>query len=72
MKTRNENVICFRIIHPLDDTREEKVNVDDLGPMPMTKTVRWSLIALRTYLVLMAALVFAKVIQLSGLFGHMH
>jgi hypothetical protein len=57
---------CFRVIHPLDDTAEEKVNVDSLGLMPMIRSVKWSLIALRTYLVLMIALVFIKVFTLAG------
>jgi hypothetical protein len=71
MKTTNENIICFQVIHPLDDIEEKKVNVDDLGLMPMTRSVKWSLIALRTYLVVMVGLVFVKVLHLSGLFDFM-
>lgn len=55
----------FRVIHPLDDAPEEKVALDDLGPMPMTASVRWSLIALRAYLVLMIGLVLVKIIILA-------
>ena len=57
---------CFRVIHPLDDNAEEKVNVDSLGLMPMTRSVKWSLITLRTYLVLMILLVFIKVFTMAG------
>ncbi len=49
-----------KVIHPLDDIPEEKVDVSKLPPMPMTRAVRWSLIALRSYLVLMIILVFVK------------
>jgi hypothetical protein len=70
MKTTDRNIHCFKVIHPLDDMPEEKVNVDCLGPMPMTRSVRWSLIALRTYLGLMVLLVFFKVLGLAGLLGH--
>jgi hypothetical protein len=54
------------VIHPLDDNAEEKVNVDSLGLMPMTRSVKWSLITLRTYLVLMILLVFIKVFTMAG------
>jgi hypothetical protein len=45
------------VVHPLDDIPEEKRNVASLGPMPITKTVRGSLLVLRVYLILMAFLV---------------
>ena len=70
MKTRINDERRFEVIHPLDDAPEKKVNVDSLGPMPMTRSVKWSLIALRTYLGLMVVLVFFKVLGLAGLFGH--
>ena len=55
----------FVVVHPLDDVREEKVDTAALGPMPMTATVRWSLLSLRAYLVLMILLVFYHVIDLA-------
>ena len=55
----------FVVVHPLDDLPEEKVNTDELGPMPMTASVRISLLSLRAYLVLMILLVFYHVIQLA-------
>jgi hypothetical protein len=59
----------YVVVHPLDDLPEEKVNTEALGPMPMTASVRWSLISLRAYLVLMIALVFYRVLALAGLFA---
>ena len=60
----------FLVVHPLDDGPEEKINTTDLGPMPMTPSVKYSLFALRGYLVLMMLLVFYHVLDLAGLFGH--
>jgi hypothetical protein len=54
-----------RVIHPLDDAPEVKVNVGHLGPMLLTRSVRWSLIALRAYLVLMIGLMFMKVVMFT-------
>jgi hypothetical protein len=59
----------YVIVHPLDDRPEEKIDVEMLGPMPMTGAVRWSLVSLRAYLVLMLVLVLYRVLQLAGLFG---
>jgi len=55
----------FVVIHPLDDLPEEKVNTEELGPMPMTASVRLSLLSLRAYLVLMMLLVFYHVLDLA-------
>jgi hypothetical protein len=59
----------FLVIHPLDDLPEQKVDTAHLGPMPMTRSVRFSLMALRTYLVLMMLLVLYHVADLAGVFG---
>jgi len=59
----------FVVVHPLDDVREEKVDTSKLGPMPMTKTVKASLMVLRGYLILMMLLVLYHVIDLAGTFG---
>jgi hypothetical protein len=58
----------YVVVHPLDDLPEEKVDTEALGPMPMTRSVKWSLVSLRAYLVLMIALVFYRVLVLSGKF----
>ena len=60
----------FVVIHPLDDVPEEKVDTENLAPMPMTLSVRISLLSLRAYLVVMMLLVFYHVLDLAGLFGH--
>ena len=59
----------FVVIHPLDDVPEEKVDIENLGPMPMTMSVRLSLISLRAYLVLMILLVMYHAMDLAGVFG---
>jgi hypothetical protein len=60
----------FVVIHPLDDLPEQKVDTEGLGPMPMTMSVRISLLSLRAYLVLMMLLVFYHVLGMAGLLGH--
>ena len=60
----------FVVVHPLDDIPEQKVDTSTLGPMPMTLSVRLSLIALRGYLLLMMLLVLYHVMDLAGAFGH--
>ena len=60
---------CFVVVHPLDDIPEEKVNASDLGTMPMTASVKLSLLALRGYLILMMLLVLYHVLDLAGAFG---
>jgi len=59
----------FRVVHPLDDVPEQKVDAAHLGPMPMTRTVRISLMTLRGYLVLMVFLVLYHVVDLAGWLG---
>lgn len=59
----------FTVIHPLDDKPEQKVDMDRLGPMPMTRAVRWSLVALRAYLLLMFGLVLFHGAGLAGILG---
>jgi hypothetical protein len=46
---------------------EEKRDPSGLGPMPMTLSVRLSLLALRAYLILMTLLVVYHVVDLAGL-----
>ena len=60
----------FVVVHPLDDLAEEKIDTSRLGPMPMTTSVKVSLLALRGYLVLMMLLVMYHVLDLAGWFGH--
>ena len=58
----------FVVIHPLDDIPEEKVDTAALRPMPMTASVKLSLMALRGYLILMMLLVLYHVMDLAGAF----
>ncbi len=63
----------FVVVHPLDDAPEQKVDTESLGPMPMTMSVKLSLMALRGYLILMMLLVLYHVVDLAGGFGqHAH
>ena len=57
---------AFLVVHPLDDAPEEKVETQHLGPMPMTRTVKICLFALRGYLLLMFGLLAFRVLQLAG------
>jgi len=59
----------YVVVHPLDDVEEEKVDTSSLGPMPMTTSVKLSLIALRGYLILMVLLVVYHCVDLAGVFG---
>jgi hypothetical protein len=59
----------YLVVHPLDDQPEAKVDTSALGPMPMTTSVRLSLMALRGYLVLMVLLVLYHCADLAGVFG---
>ena len=54
----------FVVIHPLDDLPEQKVDIESLGPMPMTTSVRLSLMTLRAYLVVMMLMVLYHVLGL--------
>lgn len=70
VKTDKKVERCFYVVHPLDDEPEIKRSAEDLGPMPMTRSVKWSLLALRGYLVTMGALVAYHVLCIAGVFGH--
>ena len=62
MTTKNNRYV---VIHPLDDVLETKVDTEALGPMPMTRSVRFSLLSLRAYLILMLLLVVYHVVMLA-------
>ncbi len=63
------NPAAYVVVHPLDDQPEQKVDSARMGPMKMTASVRWSLLALRGYLVLLVVLVLYHVLQLAGWIG---
>ena len=62
MKKKNDRYV---VVHPLDDVYETKVDTEALGPMPMTRSVRYSLLSLRAYLILMVLLVVYHVVMLA-------
>ena len=55
----------YYVVHPLDDVPETKCDTKALGPMVMSPSVRYSLFALRGYLVLMLLLVGYHVVGLA-------
>ena len=59
----------FLAIHPLDDVPERKVDTEALGPMPMTRSVRYSLFSLRGYLIATVLMVAYHVAGQAGVFA---
>ena len=55
----------FVVVHPLDAAPDTKPDMSRLGRMPMTRSVRLSLIALRAYLIVMTMLVLYHVVDLA-------
>ncbi len=62
------NVNQFRVIHPLDDIREQKRTSEGLGTIRMTRAVRLSLGVLRAYLIAMTLMLGYHVLDLAGVF----
>jgi hypothetical protein len=62
----------FRVIHPLDDKAEQKCSSEGLGHIAMTKTVRVLLGILRGYLIVMTLMLGYHVLDLAGVFRHIH
>lgn len=60
----------FVVIHPLYDEPEQKKTGVELGRMPMSKPVKFSLLLLRGYLILMFCLLGFHVLDLAGAFHH--
>lgn len=63
----NDNDKGYVVIHPLDDQPEEKRSVEGLGLMPLSRSVKCSLLSLRLYLLLMGGLVLYRALQETGL-----
>jgi hypothetical protein len=57
------------VVHPLFDTPEQKLDVNHLPPIRMTRSVKLSLAALRAYLVLMTLMLGYHFLDLAGMFG---
>jgi hypothetical protein len=58
------------VVHPLFDEPEEKVDTVDIPPMQLTRTVKFSLLALRAYLIVMAVMLVYHFLDLAGILGH--
>lgn len=59
--------VNYVVVHPIFDTPEDKVDTDNLGPLQMTSTVRYSLIALRSYLIIMILLTVYRSLVISNI-----
>lgn len=60
----------LQVVHPLDDIGEEKRSPEGLGEMHMSGSVKFSLYALRGYLVVIGLMVAYRVLTLAGVFSH--
>ena len=58
------------VVHPLFDGPEEKVDTLHIPPMQLTRTVKFSLLTLRAYLVVMATMLVYHFLDLAGILGH--
>jgi hypothetical protein len=58
-----------RVVHPLFDEPEGKMDLDALPPMPMTQSLRFSLVALRAYLMVMVLMVTYRFPELASILG---
>lgn len=66
-RTGNTQGKIYQVVHPLDDLPETKRSADGLGPIHMSRSVRISLIALRSYLGLILGL---AVYRIAVLIAH--
>lgn len=72
MVNKNYSEDLYLVIHPLEDEPEAKHNPDNLGPMPMSRSVRFSLIALRTYLIVMGLMLLYRFAAQMHLLQKLH
>ncbi len=56
-------------VHPLFDEPEEKVDLVNIPPMQLTRTVKFSLLTLRAYLIVMAVMLVYHFLDLAGILG---
>ncbi len=69
-EARMSDMRDFRVVHPLDDIAEAKRSPEGLGQMPLSASVKFSLYALRGYLVLIGLMVGYRVLTLAGALAH--
>lgn len=58
------------VVHPLFDGPEQKLDIDNLPPMQLTRSVTLALFALRAYLILMAVMLVYHFLDLAGILEH--
>ena len=58
------------VIHPLDDVQEQKCSAEGLGLIELTPTVRFSLGALRVYLIAMTLIILYRTLTLAHVLTH--
>ncbi|NWJ51031.1 MAG: hypothetical protein HXX14_09200 [Bacteroidetes bacterium] len=68
LKAKDIDMDSYLVVHPLFDVPEEKVDLNAAVPLVMSKSVKWSLITLRAYLVIMVGLAFYRTLVLAGIF----
>ena len=57
----------YSVVHPLFDEPEKKLDPNSVGKMEMTKSVRYSLIMLRAYMIFMIILAFYRTSVMAGI-----
>jgi len=55
------------IVHPLFDRPEKKVDIENAGPMKVTKATWFALFALRAYLIIIILLAAYRFLVLAGI-----
>jgi hypothetical protein len=58
------------VVHPLFDEPEQKVDTVNIPPLRLTRTVKFSLLTLRAYLIVMAVMLVYHFLDLAGILGH--
>ncbi|HLW61085.1 MAG TPA: hypothetical protein VKV57_14355 [bacterium] len=58
------------VVHLLFDEPEEKMDTVNIPRMHLTRTVKFSLLTLRAYLIVMAGMPIYHFLDLAGILGH--
>lgn len=62
--------IEFLVVHPLFDEPEKKVDIENAGPMHVTKATWFALFTLRAYLIIIILLAAYRFLVLTGILKH--
>jgi len=74
MTTATNNVVDapkIYVVHPLDDAPEQKFDGEGLGHIEMSRAVRYSLMTLRGYLLLVIGLAGWRLVELGASAAHL-